>query len=133
MAGGERNDHETTAPPFDIVAPNDFGWRVVAAFDEDVWMHRANDRERRILGEDDDGVNALERREHVRAVGLGAHRASRTFKAPHRVVAIEADDERVGGGACGDEQIDVPAMQQIEHAVGERDAAGGGPPRHGIA
>jgi len=133
MSGGERNDDQTAAPSFDIRASDDIGWRVVAALDEDVRVQRTNDRERRVFGEDDHGVDALERREHVRAIGLGADRASRAFETPHGVVAIEADDERVGRGARGHEQIDVPAVQQIEHAVGERDAAGAGPPRHGIA
>lgn len=133
MSGGERNDHQTTAPPFDVRAPNDIGGRVVAALDEHIGMQRPNDRERRVLWEDDHGVDALERGEHVGAVRLRAHRPPRALETPHRVVAVEADDERVGGRPRGDEEIDVSRMQEVEYAVGERDAAGGGAPPRSIA
>jgi hypothetical protein len=43
------------------------------------------------------------------------------LEAAHRVIAIDADDQRIGGAPRGDEEIDVSRMEQIEYPVGERD------------
>jgi hypothetical protein len=66
--------------------------------------------ERRVLGEDYNEIDALERRQHVRAFGVTAHGPRRTLEAAHRLVAVDADDERVGAVARGGENIDVPGM-----------------------
>ena len=76
--------------------------------------------ERRVLGENDDKIHALQRCKHERALGVAAHGPRRTFEAAHRLIAVDADDERVGALARGSEEIDVAGMQKVEHTVSER-------------
>jgi hypothetical protein len=59
-------------------------------------------------------------RYHRHAVGERVERALLTFaQAPHRSVAVECDEKRRSEGTRFGEIRDVPAMQDVEHAIGE--------------
>jgi len=120
MSGSERYYQHPSAPAFHFRCPNDRVFRIIAAFDDYVGLQMSDKIERSVLGENYDEVHALERRENVCTLGVGAHRTRRTLESAHRLVAIEADDERIGAGARGSEDVDVPGMKQVEYAVGER-------------
>ena len=69
----------------------------------------------------DDGIDALERGEHLGALGFGIDRPAGSLVAPHRRVGVHADDERVAERARLPQVADVAGMEDVEHAVGEDD------------
>ena len=72
--------------------------------------------------------------EHPGARCLRGDRAVGAFAEPaHRRVAVDADDEGVAFPARGLEQLHVARVQEVEHAVGEDQAAGDrAAPGHGV-
>lgn len=121
MSGSERHYQHAPAPALHFPCTDDSLFRIIAAFDNHVGLKMPHKIERSVLGENYDEIHALERGEHVRALRVAAHRPGRTLEAAHRLIAVDADDERVGALACGGENVDVPGMQQIEDAVSECD------------
>ena len=120
MSGSERHYDHSPAPALHFCRTNDRVFRIIAAFDDHVGLELPDEVERRVLGENYDEIHALERRDHVRAFGVGTDWASRTLEAPHRLIAVDPDDESVGALARGSEDVDVPGMEQVENAIGER-------------
>src|SRR5207248_2133700 len=116
-------DHDDVAAAGEHLGRSDYRrFRVVAALHDDVGREKLDELEGRVLLEHDDGVDGLERGEHVGALGLAAHRTARPLQAPNGCVAVQPDDERVTGAACAHEHVDVTRMQQVEDAVREHDA-----------
>src|SRR5687768_8562695 len=74
-----------------------------------------------VLLEDDDGVHTLERSEHIRALRLRAHGTLGSLETAHGIVAVETDDQGVTPFTRATQDIDVPRMEQVEHAVREDD------------
>lgn len=66
-----------------------------------------------------DEIDAFECGENIRPLSLASHRPRRALEASHRVVAVDADDQRIASVARGGEDVDVPGMKQVEYAVGE--------------
>jgi hypothetical protein len=120
MAGSERHYHDAPSPTLHFRRANDGVFRIVAPFDDHVRLEMPDEVERRVLREDYDEIDAFERRQHVCAFGVAAHGARRTLEAAHGLIAVDSDDERVGGVARGGEDVDVPGMKQVEHTVGKR-------------
>src|SRR5437868_3073853 len=77
--------------------------------------------ERRILRENYDKIDAFECGKHICALGIGTHGTPRTLEATDRLIAVDTDDQRVGSRARRAQHVDVSGMEQVEHAVGERD------------
>ena len=116
----------TTRPPagLDPVGAHDAVARVVGAFDEDVRRERLDQRQRRVLVEQDHAIHGGEAGEHPGARLLARHRPRGALaEPPDRGVGVEADHERVALAPGGLEQLDVAGVQQVEHAVGEHDRA----------
>ena len=120
MSGSERYYQHAPTPALHFRCADDSLFRIVAAFDNHVGLEMPDEVERSVLGENYDEIDALERREHVGAFGVAAHRARGTFEAAHRLIAVDTDDERVGAVARGGEDVDVPWVKQVEYAVSER-------------
>ena len=120
MSGSERHYDHAPAPALHFCRTNDRGFRIISAFDDHIRLEMPDEVERRVLRENYDEIHALERGEHVRAFGVAPYGARRTLEAAHRLIAIDADDERVGAVARGSEDVDVAGMKQVEHAVSER-------------
>src|SRR6266550_562719 len=120
MSGSERHYQHAPAPALHFCRTYDRVFRVIAAFDDHIGFQMSDKIERRVLGENYDEVHTLERCEHVRTLGVAAHRSRRTLEAAHRLIAVDADDERVGAVARSSEDIDVPGMKQVEYAVSKR-------------
>src|SRR6266403_1169107 len=119
MSGCERHYQHPPAPAFHFLRTDDRIFGIIAAFDDHVGLQMSDKIERRVLGENYNEVHALERSEHVRALRVAAHRPRETLEAAHRLIAVDADDERVGAVARSSEYVDVPGMKQVEHAIGE--------------
>jgi len=66
--------------------------------------------ERRVLGKNHYQIDALERSQDVRAFGIGTNRPRRPLQPPHRLIAVEADNERVGGRARCEQDVDVTGV-----------------------
>src|SRR5665213_923563 len=119
MTCSERYDVHASAPRFDLGATDDGIGSVIAALHQHIWSNGQHELERRVFIECGDRVDALERGEHVRTLGLSAHGARGTLEATNRLIGVDADDQAVAERACGHEQVDVAGVQQIEHAVGK--------------
>ena len=122
MRRGERNRHESSAGGDHFRRARRRVRRVVAALDQHVGEARRDELARRVGIERDDEVDRLERGQHGHPV---RERIERTVaglaEAPHRSVGIDRDDERRAQRARLVEAGDVPAVQHVEHAVGEHE------------
>lgn len=120
MSGSERHHYDAPSPAFHFRCADDGVFRIVATLDDHVGLEMPDEIERRVLRKNYDEIDAFERRQHVGALGIAAHRPGRTLEAPHRLVAVESYDERVSGFARGGEDVDVTRMEEIKNTVGER-------------
>ena len=118
-------NHRATAR-FDDVATDDGIFGPVGAFHEHVGLQRGNDVVGRVLIEGDDRIDGRQRLEQLDALVLRRNGTASTFISRHRSIGIDADDQCVTHRPCLLQIANVPRMQQIEHAVGEDDAATGG-------
>ena len=101
---------------------------VVAAFDEDVGLEGADEFERRVLFEEDDGIDGGEGGHDAGAFALGHDGARGAFEAADGGVGVEAEHELRAEAAAVFEQRDVADVEEIEAAVGEDDGLAGGAP-----
>src|SRR5436309_1377638 len=109
-------------PPFALVRPDDRGPRIVRSLHEHVGAEALDQRERRLLVEQHDTVDAGEGGEQAGPLLPGHDGAIRPLpQASHRRVAVHTHDERPTLGARRFEQRHVPHVEQVEHAVRERD------------
>src|SRR3989449_990124 len=121
-AGHERHAHYAPAPPFDLVRPENRGPRIVRSLHEHVGAEALDQRERRLLVEQYDAVDAGEGGEQAGPLRPGHDGAVRPLsQASHRRVAVHTHDERPTLGARRFEQRHVPHVEQVEHAVREHD------------
>src|SRR6266571_9402577 len=99
-AGHERHAHYPPAPPFDLVRPDDRGPRIVRSFHEHVGAEALDQRERRLLVEQHDTVDAGESGEQAGTLLPGHDGAIRPLsQASHRRVAVHTHDQRPTLGA----------------------------------
>jgi hypothetical protein len=110
MSRCQRNHRDLPAPSTNVFRPDDGSLGVVATLDEDVRPKMPDELERRLLIEDDDHVDRLERGEDVAAITFAAHRAAGAFEAPDGRVAVDADDEGIAATTRSDENVDVAGM-----------------------
>ena len=120
MSGSEGHYHDSPSPALHFRGTNNRVFRIIAALDDHVGLEMPDEAERSVLGEHYDEIHALERRQHVCAFGVAAHGARGALEPAHGLIAVDADDERVGGFARGREEVDVAGMKQVEHTIGER-------------
>ena len=120
MARSEWYYHDAPSPAFHFRRAYDRVFRIIAAFDDHVRLEMPDEIERRVVGEDNDEIHALESGQHVRTFGVGTDGARRTLEAAHRFVAVDSDDERVSGAAGSGENGYMPGMKQVEHTIRER-------------
>ena len=66
---------------------------VVAAFDKNVGLEGADEFERRVLFEEDDGIDGSEGGHDAGALPLGHDGASGTLEAADGGIGVEAEDE----------------------------------------
>lgn len=120
MARGEWNDNYLPSPAFHFGGADNGVLGVIAALDDDIGLEMSDEIERRVLGENYDEVDALQRGENVGALGIRAHRTRRSLETTHRLVTVDADDQSIGGISRREKHVDVTRVEQIEDAVGER-------------
>lgn len=97
MTWCKRDDDDTASPAPDLGGADDGFGRVIAALHNNVRLEVVDQVEWSIFGENDNEVDALQRAEHVGALGVAAHWAGRTFETANGVVAVDSDNEGVGG------------------------------------
>jgi hypothetical protein len=119
MSWRQRNDEDPSSPTLYFGGADDRVLRVIPTFDDDVRAKMADEVERRIVGENYDEIDTLERAQHVRPLGVGAHGTCRTLEAADRIIAVDPNDERVRAFTGGGENIDVSGMKQVEHSIRE--------------
>lgn len=121
MARRQWHYHYVASPTFYFPGTNDRFFRIVAALDDHIWLEVPDQIEGGVLGKNYHQIHAFERSEHIRSLGISPHRPCGSFEPAHRLIAIEPDDESVGGFARGEKNVDVAGMKQIEDTVRERD------------
>ena len=121
MSWRERDDDDAPSPALHFAGSDDRRFGVVATLHDDIGPEKLDQLERSVLGKNDDEVDAFDSSQNEGALRCAANGPAGTLEPAHRVVAIDADDERVGGPTRRDEEIDVSRMEQIEYPVGERD------------
>jgi len=119
MTGCEWNDNDIAAPTLHLGGADDSLLGIIAAFHDYVRTEMSHEIQGSILRKDHHDVNAFQRRKNIGALGVSTDRARRTFEATNRVVAVDADDQRIRSFAGRFQDVDVPRMQQIEDTVGE--------------
>ena len=123
--GDERHADDPAAPGLDPVGADDAVAGVVGAFDQDVGRERLDQLERRVLVEQHDAVHRGEAGEHPGRAACSSA-TGRPAPLPRRrtdASVLTPDDQGVALAPGGLEQLDVAGVQQVEHAVGEDDAA----------
>lgn len=124
MPWRERNDGDRAAALAHFTGADDRRFRVIAPFDQHVRAQHHDELEWSVLLEDHHRVDRLESRQHVTPFGSGAHRPRGTLEAAHRVVTVDADDQKIALAPRGNEDVDVSGMQQVEHAIREDNPPG---------
>jgi hypothetical protein len=123
------DDYAATAT-FYFGGANDRGLRIISALHDDVRLEQLHELERCILSEHYDEIDGFDTGKNVSSLALAPHWPFRPFESADRRVAVDADDERVRGFSCREQEINVAGMKQVEDAVGERDSipSSGSPP-----
>ena len=119
MSWRERDDEDASSPALYFGAADDRVFRVIAALHYNVRPKMGHEIERCIVRKNYDEVDTLEGAQHVRPFGVAAHGARRTLEAADGFIAVDPDNQRVGALARRSENVDVPRMEQVEHAVRE--------------
>ena len=119
MIRRERNYDDPSAPALHFVGADDRAFIVIAALHYDVRLENLDELERRVLGENNDQIDTFHGGEHECALGSAPNRPARTFEPAHRIITVDADDQRIRGRPGCNEKIDMTGMEQIENSVGE--------------
>ena len=89
----------------------------VGAFDEHIRTKAGNHLMRSVLVKDDDGIDAVERRENLGALALGSHRPAAAFDRTNGAIGIQPDNEHLTQGAGLPQIPEVAGMKEIEDPV----------------
>lgn len=119
LAGHQIDQGDPPTPAFDLGSAHDTIDGVVAPLDQGVGLEFIDEVEGGVFGEEHDGVDGLEGAEDAGAFVLGVDGAGGAFEAFDGGVVVEADDEEVAHGGGLFEEGDVPAVEDVEAAVGE--------------
>jgi hypothetical protein len=120
LTGCQRHYDDAPSPAFYFGGTDYRAFRVIAALHDDVWFQSLYELEWRIFRENNDEVDAFHGGEHERTLRLAAYRPARALEPSHRLIAVDANDQRIGSSASSNQEIDVAGMKQIEDSVGER-------------
>src|SRR5690606_12556266 len=116
------DDDDLAAGCFDDLAADDLILRVVAALDEYLRTHAADEFERRVLIENGKQDDRFERRQQLAARAFILDRPARSLETPGRGVAVQPYDQAITCGARFGEHFQMAGMQEVEAAIGEADA-----------
>src|SRR6478736_6399917 len=119
MARQNVDEYDLAAGSLDDLVADDLFAGVVAALDQHARRHLRDQADRRVLLEDRDEIDRLQRRQHFGPRPLVLNRAPLAFQSFHRGIAVETDDQAVAGAARGRQHLDVAGMQDVEAAIGE--------------
>ncbi len=119
MAGGE-GDNNDSPPASARFRRSDYrGLDIVTALHEDVGRQQLDEAQWRVFLERHHRVDHLQSPQHEGAVSRGSNRTCWSLEAPHGVIRVDANDQRITLFARRQEQVDVAGVEQVEHPVGE--------------
>src|SRR5438105_4907456 len=122
MAGHQIDQEHIAAGVFHYLATYHLVTSVIGAFDQYRGPYPLDQFKWRVLVKDDDEIDGFECRQYFRASLSRIDRSSFALEPRGGRVAVEADHEPVARGPRFSQQLDVPAMQEIEAAIGKADA-----------
>src|SRR5690349_11673703 len=122
MAGHEIDQDHVAAGVFHHLATDHLVTSVIGAFDQYRGPYPLDQFKWRVLVKDDDEIDGFECRQYFRASLSRINRASFALESRGGRVAVEANHEPVASSSRFSQQLDVPAMQEIEAAIGKADA-----------
>lgn len=114
---------------FDGFTADDFVRRPIPAFDQHIRQNLGDQTTGIRLIEEDDIIDAGQRRKHFSALLLRHDRPVRSLvQASHRLIGIDTDDEKIAEAPGGLQITSMADMHQIETAVGKDDTVALLPP-----
>lgn len=122
MARQNVDKHNLAAVGGDDLMADNLLAGVVPALHKNARLDLRDQFQRRVLFEDHDQVDRLERGQNFGPRALILHRPLGTLQTPHRRIAVETDDQAVARGARLCHHAHMTRMQNVEAAVGEADA-----------
>jgi hypothetical protein len=122
MTGRQRNDDDVSTTCSDFSRSDNRVGCVVTAFHDHIRLKQSNELERCVLLKQRNGIDHCQGSKDVHPLSTGSDRPGGALEPLHRVIAVDADDERVTVSSRANEHIDVPRMEKVEHAIGENDA-----------
>src|SRR3954465_14928027 len=97
MSWCKGHNHDPTAPAPHFGRADDGVLSIVAALHNYVGSQKLDQIQRSILGKNYDEGATLECSEHVTSLRVTANRARWPFESSHRFVAVDADNQCIGG------------------------------------
>ena len=89
----QRNDDHFPSPAFNFARADNGVHGVVAALYDHVRTQRAHELEGRVLLEEHDEIHCLQCGQHVRSLGLIAHRTTGPLESGDGFISVDADDQ----------------------------------------
>lgn len=121
MARRDRHDDDSPAPTLYLTGADDSRLGVIASLHDHIRPEMLHEIERCVFRKYHHEVDALQRREDVRAIAIGPHRSRRSLESADRFVAVDPDDQMLSRRPRGIQHVDVTAVEEIENAVGKSD------------
>jgi hypothetical protein len=120
MILGVADDRDPAAIRLHNVALGDGLRCVIRPFAVHIRLEREQQRANGRLRKNDDQVDGTQRRYELGPVFGSENRPLLTLQGPHRLIVVDRDDQHIGFLCRGLEIADVPDVQDVEAAVGER-------------
>ena len=123
MSSRKRHNHHLPSPTFDFGRADNRVFGIVSAFHDDVGSQQLHQIERSVVRKNYYQIDAFERSENVGSLSIAANWTVRTLETADRLVAINANDQRISGRSRSAENIDMSWVKQVEDTISERDLA----------
>ena len=121
MSRCQRHDDYSAAPALHLGRADDRAFRIISAFHDHIGTQKLNEAEGCVFRKNYNQIDAFQARQHVAAFRISADRPRWPLQASHGFVAVDSDNQGVGGLSRGRKNVDVTGMKKVKHAVGEGD------------
>ena len=111
---------DSSSASLNYVTPDDVVLAPIRALDENVGLHRGDNRVRCVFIEDHDHIDGRQRGQDLGSLRFAIDRAiGRLRERLHRSIAVDADNQQIAERPGVAKIADMTRMQDIEHTVGE--------------
>ena len=121
MSRRQRHNNDSPAPALHFSGAHNRVFRVVSALHDHIGTKKLNEIERRVVRKNYNEIDAFEAGHDIASFSVRAYWAIWAFQSPYGLIAVDSDDQCIGGLSGRRENVDVPGMEKVEHAVGECD------------